>query len=94
MDGWESNQRVENTNPMETSGKLLLGVNILINVIFNNSKFCRLNTLNSYCNVYDDGNETNAKREQSASLSVTHSSEAVGTILKTIVHDTLKLIKL
>lgn len=71
---------------MQASFEYQFFVNILANIVFNNGEFCWLNTFDGDSDVNDNGNKTNTESQQAASLSITHSSEAIGTILKAIVH--------
>jgi len=86
VDRWEMNKGREKTNPMESTGKDVFLVNILVDIISNESIFSWLNTFNCYGDIHDNTNETEAKCETSASFTGAHSTEGISTIFKTIFH--------
>ena len=72
---WEMNKGREKTNPMESTGKDVLLVNILIDIVSDESIFSWLNTFNCDGDVHNDTNKTEAECETSASFTGAHSSE-------------------
>lgn len=86
VDGWEVNKGWEKTNPMKTTSKDVFLINILIDIVPNQSVFGWLNTFNSNGNVDNKSHKTEAEWEAAASLSCSHSWEWVCTIFKTILH--------
>ena len=72
---WEMNKGREKTNPMESTGQDVFLVNILVDIISNESIFSWLNTFNCDGNVHNDSNKSEAKREATTSLATAHSPE-------------------
>jgi hypothetical protein len=61
VDGWEMNEGREKTNPMKPPRQNVYLINILIDVVSNESILNRFNTFNCYGNVHNDSNKTEAE---------------------------------
>jgi len=61
VDRWEMNEGREKTNPMKPPRQNVYLINILIDVISNESILNRFNTFNCYGNVHNDSNKTEAE---------------------------------
>lgn len=86
VSGWEMDQRVEESNPMEAAFQDGLLIYILGNVVPYDGIFGGLHTFNRNGDVYNEGHESEAHRKQEASLTGTHSFKALGAIVKAFIH--------
>ena len=58
VNGWEVNERVEEADPMQATFEDFFLIDVLSKIISYDGIFCGLDTFDSYCDVNDEGHET------------------------------------
>jgi len=86
VSGWEMDQRIEESDPMEAALQDGLLIYILGNVVPYDGIFGGLHTFNRNGDVYNEGHESEAHRKQEASLTGTHSFKALCAVVKALIH--------
>ena len=86
VSGWEMDQRIEESNPMEAAFQDGVLIYILGNIVPYDGVFRRLHTFNRNGDVYNEGHESKAHRKQEASPTGTHSFKALSAIIKAFIH--------
>lgn len=75
VDGWEMNQRVEKTNPMEASFQHFFLIDVLCEIVPNDSELCGLDTLDGNGDVNNECDKAEAKGQEAASFASAHAAE-------------------
>jgi len=94
VNGWEMDQRIEESNPMEAAFQDGVLIYILGNIVPYDGVFRRLHTFNRNGDVHNEGHESKAHRKQEASPTGTHSFKALSAIIKAFIHLGLSLISI
>lgn len=60
---------------MQATFKDFFLIDILSQIVSYDGEFCGLDTFDSYCDVNDEGHETETQREKTTSLASAHATE-------------------
>ena len=89
---WEVDQRVEKTDPMQTSFQHLFLIDILGKIVANDGVLGWLDTFDGHSYVNYEGHKAETQGEEAASFAGGHAAERLGAVLKTIVHYSSKML--